>query len=116
MQSNGLLVSLPQFWKVVHILASIPVTSSLAERSFSCLRRLKTYLKNTMKEERVSSLAVINIKRHFANKEDINTVINIFGKLHGRSKYVFSVQFHYISTYLYEQDRQDFANHILLTK
>ena len=89
MQSNGLHVSLPQFWKVVHVLASIPVTSSSAVRSFSCLRRLKTYLRNTMGGGRVSSLAVINIERHFTNKVDVNTVINIFGKQHGRAKYFF---------------------------
>lgn len=89
MQSNGLHESLPQFWKVVHVLASIPVTSCSAERSFSCLRRLKTYLRNTMGNERVSSLALINIERHFSNMIDINSVINIFGKRHGRAKYFF---------------------------
>ena len=65
--------------------------------------------------ERVSSLAVINIECHFANKVDVNTIINIFGK-RGRAKYFISVKFHCVSLYLYKQDRQDIANHILLAK
>jgi len=44
---NDLFVMLPEFASVVHILAVIPVTSCSAERSFSALRRLKTYLRST---------------------------------------------------------------------
>ena len=40
---------------VVLILAVIPATSCSAERSFSALRRLKTYLRNTM-GQRVAKL------------------------------------------------------------
>ena len=39
---------------VVHILAVIPATLCSAERSFSALRRLKTYLRNIMGQQRVS--------------------------------------------------------------
>ena len=35
----------PEFSKALHILAMIPATSCSAERSFSTLRRLKTYLR-----------------------------------------------------------------------
>ena len=41
------------------ILAVIPATSCSAERSFSALRRLKTYLRNTMGQERINSIALI---------------------------------------------------------
>ena len=71
--------SFTTFWKVVQIIAAIPVTSCASERLFSCLRRLKTYLRNTMGSERVSNLAVINIERHFTNRVDISSVIDIFG-------------------------------------
>ena len=54
---------------VVHILAVIPATSCSAERSFSALRRLKTYLHNTMGQQSVSNvhIALINIERAYAN-------------------------------------------------
>ena len=39
----------------------LPVTSYEAERSFSTLRRLKTYLHTTMSQERLNGLALLNI-------------------------------------------------------
>ena len=42
MHENDLFDMFPEFSKVVHILAVIPVTSCSEERSFSVLRRLKT--------------------------------------------------------------------------
>ena len=39
----------------------LPVTSCEAERSFSTLRRIKTYLRSTMKQERLIGLALLNV-------------------------------------------------------
>ena len=38
-------------------------TKSQAECSFSCLKRLKTHLQNTMGEDRLFSLAMMEINR-----------------------------------------------------
>ena len=68
---------------VVHILAVIPATSCSAERSFSALRRLKTYLR---------SIALINIERAYANcvvNNDMDRIIDIFGRRNGRDSYFF---------------------------
>lgn len=43
--------------------ATLPVSTSTAERSFSTLRRIKTYLRNTMGENRLNGLAHLNIHR-----------------------------------------------------
>jgi hypothetical protein len=51
----------PNVRKLLLILATLPVTTASAERSFSTLRRLKTYLRSTMTENRLSSLALLNI-------------------------------------------------------
>ena len=53
MTQHKLDTIMPTFFQAVHILSVIPATSSLAERSFSCLRRLKTYLRNSMKQNRL---------------------------------------------------------------
>lgn len=42
----------------------IPVTSSYAERPFSKLKLIKTYLRNSMTKIRLSSLAKLSIKTH----------------------------------------------------
>ena len=67
------------------ILASIPATSCSAERSFSALRRIKTYLRNTMKDERLSAVAILNIERdttNFIEANHMEDIIDEFSKRH----------------------------------
>ncbi|KAI2645900.1 putative serine/threonine-protein kinase nek3 [Labeo rohita] len=45
------------------VLATIGATSAGVERSFSCLKRLKSYTRNTMGQGRLSSLALLAIER-----------------------------------------------------
>nr|CAI5842267.1 unnamed protein product [Callosobruchus analis] len=45
------------------IFATIPISTATAERTFSTLRRLKSYLRNTMSENRLNGLANLNIHR-----------------------------------------------------
>ncbi|CAI6354384.1 unnamed protein product [Macrosiphum euphorbiae] len=53
----------PAVCMAIQIVISLPVTSCSVERSFSTLRRLKTWLRNRMGNERLSSLGLINIHR-----------------------------------------------------
>lgn len=74
---------LPVFTEVAIILATIPATSCTAERSFSSLRRIKTYLRNRMGQERLNSLAILNIERKYTNMyvtQNINKIMDIFGE------------------------------------
>ena len=92
MHQNGLHDILPVLYKVASILATIPATSCSAERSFSALRRIKTFLRSTMGQDRLSSIAVINIQRKYANKtmqNDMQRIIDIFGSRSNRSSYFF---------------------------
>ena len=47
------------------ILCTLPVTTATAERSFSGMRRLKTYLRSSMNQTRLTGLAHLNINRDF---------------------------------------------------
>ena len=79
-REKDLFVVLPFFCKLSIIFATIPATSCSSERSFSALRRIKTYLRSTMCQERLSSLALINIERKYANALNTDKVIDIFGR------------------------------------
>lgn len=48
---------------LLKIFVTIPVTTATTERSFSTLRRLKTYLRSTTGEDRLHGLALLNIHR-----------------------------------------------------
>ena len=92
MHQNGLHDILPVLYKVASILATIPATLCSAERSFSALRCIKTSLRSTIGQDRLSSIAVINIERGYANKtieNDMQKIIDIFGCQSDRSSYFF---------------------------
>ena len=89
---NDLLDMFPDFSNVVHLLAVIPATSCSAERSFSALRRLKSYLRSTMGQQHVSNIALINIERAYVNSvvnNDMDRITDIFGRQNGRDSYIF---------------------------
>lgn len=58
---------LREAYKLFCIILTIPSTSVSVERNFSCLKRVKSYLRNSMTEERLSSLATISIEKELIN-------------------------------------------------
>ena len=66
------------------IAATIPVTSCEWERSGSVFKRLNTYLRASMGQERLTSLAMIYIKHD--QKIDEENVLKIFCKKQHRVK------------------------------
>ena len=61
-----------EIFKVLKIYLTVPVSSTEAERSFSVLKLLKTWLRTTMLDERLSDLAVIKMACDFQiNYEEI---------------------------------------------
>ncbi|XP_063623118.1 52 kDa repressor of the inhibitor of the protein kinase-like [Cydia splendana] len=75
---------LPNIRTLCQLLCTFPVTTSTAERSFSTLRRLKSYLRSRMTEERLNGLAVMHIHQDIATKMDANEVLDIFSRKHKR--------------------------------
>ena len=63
---KSLTVMFPLVWKLIQIAACIPVSTASPEQTFSALRRLKTYLRSTMGEQRLSGLALMNIEAEVA--------------------------------------------------
>jgi hypothetical protein len=60
------------------ILLTIPVTVASAERSFSKLKLLKSYLRSTMTQERLSGLAMIAIENDILEKVSYEDLIEDF--------------------------------------
>ena len=72
----------PELLKLGVIGVTIPVSSAACERTFSCLRRLKTYLRNKMSDERLVHLAIINIERETAKSLDTSKIVDEFDAAH----------------------------------
>ena len=63
-------VLLREVAKLMKLFMVLPSCSCSAERSFSTLRRLKTYLRSTMTAERLNSVTVLHI--HKERTADLN--------------------------------------------
>ncbi|XP_052767067.1 52 kDa repressor of the inhibitor of the protein kinase-like [Mya arenaria] len=70
--------SYPNIRLCMMVLMCMPVSTATAERSFSTMRRVKTYLRNTMTAERLSGLELLNIYQ----ERDINAehVVDVFAR------------------------------------
>ena len=66
LHSSGVLDMMPELLKVIQIFRSIPATSCSSERSFSSLRRIKTYLRITIGQDRLSSVALIDMECEYS--------------------------------------------------
>ena len=53
----------PSIHRILTILLTMPVSSATSERSFSAMRRIKSYLRSTMGDERLSSLSLMHVHR-----------------------------------------------------
>jgi hypothetical protein len=68
----------------LRILLTLPVTVASGERSFSKLKRIKTYLRSTIGQERLSGLALIAIENEIAKEIDLKEVIREFAQIKAR--------------------------------
>ena len=75
-------ITFPNIFAAFQLLATLPVTTCSCERSISVLRRLKTYLRGTMVEDRLNGLALLHVHREIPL--DPNKIIDRFAARHPR--------------------------------
>ena len=69
----------------LRIIGTLPVTSCECERSFSALRRLKTYTRSTMVAERLNGLALLHVHKDIIVNMD--KVIDLYAMKNRRLKF-----------------------------
>ena len=68
---------------------TIPVTSSTAERTFSALRRLKSYMRSTMTQERLNNVMVAHIYKEITDRISLINIAQRFCSANDRRKVYF---------------------------
>ena len=66
--------------KLLKFYFTVPMTSCSAECSFSALRRLKTYLRQTMSQKSLNTVALCHVYRSRCNDELVKSVCSEFIK------------------------------------
>lgn len=74
---------------LIRLLLVIPVTSCEAERSFSSLRRLKTWLRNKMTQKRLNHVATCHVHKEYMDNLKLEDIGNSFIALNDRRLYLF---------------------------
>lgn len=64
--------------RLLQIYLLAPISAASGERSFSSKRRIKTYLRSTMTEERYNNLMVMHINKGRTNKLDLELIAKEF--------------------------------------
>ena len=69
---------LSQVSTVLELILVMPATNATSERSFSALRRVKTYLRNTMSQQRMNNLMLLHVHKDVVDSLDLKSVANDF--------------------------------------
>ena len=70
--------SFPNAYITYRIILTILVLVVSAERSFSKLKLIKSYLRSTMSQQRLNILALVSIEKDFLNKINYDNLIDNF--------------------------------------
>ena len=82
-----------QVGKLVRLLLVMPATNAESERSFSAVRRIKTYLRSTMSQQRLNHLMVLHVHKSSADDLDLIDVANDFIDGSDHRKHFFGSEF-----------------------
>lgn len=73
---NNLLADFSETCLVLHAIVTMPMTTAEAERCFSTLKRIKTFLRSTMSQNRLTALAMLSIEKEMIQDiENFNQLV-----------------------------------------
>ena len=78
LQLYPLEASFPELVSLYQICLTIAVTTAKCERTFSTLKRTKSYLRSTMTEQRLTDLAILSIEKEMSSNINLEHVVDNF--------------------------------------
>lgn len=94
LKDENLDAALPEVYKLGVLILTIPSTTASVERSFSALKRIKTYQRSTQGQERLSSLSTLSIEQMLlceikSDATFYDDVINVFIRQERRMEFIY---------------------------
>lgn len=81
----------PMYTKFVELLLTIPGSSCTNERSFSLMRRVKTYLRSTMGQQRLNNISILAAYRELSDQTNMDEIVDDFINQNNLRKATFAV-------------------------
>ena len=83
---NGFDETFSEVSKLLEIVLVTPISIADRQRSFSTMKRIKTFFRNTMLQDKLNSLTCLSIHKEYISKirNYNNKVINIFAQIKDR--------------------------------
>ncbi len=75
---------LSEVHKLLKLYYTIPVTTSSAERNFSALKRIKTYLRSLMTQSRLNHYVLLHVHQDKTDELDLHTIAKEFVQINER--------------------------------
>ena len=76
-ETRGLFTEVMQ---LVKLILSLPISAASSERSFSALRRIRTWVRNRMTQGRLTHLALMHVHKDIVDKVDIVELMKVWAK------------------------------------
>lgn len=84
--NDGLRSTFPNTETILKIFLTMPMTNASGERSFSVLKRVKNYLRNSLNQEKLTDLAILFIESEITQTINYNEIIDLFANTKARKK------------------------------
>ena len=85
-EQSSLKVMLSEIHKLILIYFTVPITTATAERSFSALKRIKTYLRNSMTQQRLNHCVILHVHQEKTDNLNLIEVAQEFVEKNDRRK------------------------------
>ena len=82
-------VFLSEVGNILKLLLVMPAMNATSERSFSSLRRIKTYLRSTMSQPRLNHLMILHVHKDHTDQLSLVDTANEFIKEHDHREHIF---------------------------
>lgn len=89
LNASGIKQLLSQVHILLQIFLTIPITTATSERTFSALRRLKTYLRTTMAQDRLNHLLLLYCHKARTDAIDLSKIASAFVSVNDRRRHYF---------------------------
>ena len=65
-------------YKLMQVALTLPISSATCERSFSVMRRIKTWIRSSMNQDRFTDMSILHIERDISNVIKSENILNNF--------------------------------------